>query len=331
MNSRLVYIFKCFALFFTLHNNFLLAQQEVDIQKSKSWFLYNDNIENDPYALDLQRELFYLGFTTPHDNGEGVLRDDFRYPVVGLYPCGRIGEKMFDYFVARDSTLANASRFCAKNGYEDVFNGSDFLIESWSPDVRYEDEKGRSRKLHQYFADFSEFEWWGFARNVNKTAMDLWLFQAANFRYNHWKAKYDLETLQSVGYTFRVKNGICKDSAILLADLLCYYSFDARYVAGYLIDERGPGVHAWVVLREPKSGNEYLLESTLETADMKMRVPPRTFCRDQGRYIPRLQVKEKGYLLRFNGGWTSDYTYGWQIINLDENKPIFEGVDAPGC
>jgi hypothetical protein len=318
MNSRLAYIFKCFALFFALHNNFLLAQQEVDIQKSKSWFLYNDDIENDPYALDLQRELFYLDFTTPHDNGEGVLRDDFRYPVVGLYPCGRIGEKMFDYFVARDSSLANASRFCKKNGYEDIFHGSVLLKQLCSPYVKHRDENGKYRQLHQYF-NHPNFEWWGIARGVDKTAMDLWFFQAANFRYNYWKAEHDLVTYQTIEYTYRIKNGVCRDSALLLTDLLFYYGFDARYVEGYCLDERGPVGHAWVVLRHQESGNEYLLESTLETADMKMRVPPRTFCLDLLGYIPRLQATPNGYLQRRTGAWTPYYSNSeWESVSINE-------------
>jgi hypothetical protein len=200
--------------------------------------------------------------------------------------------------------------------------------ESWSPPIYFSDESGHTRQLHEYFCDYKNWEWWGVARGVSKTAMDLWLFQAANFRYNHWKVENDLETLQTVEYTFRKKTGICKDSAVLLADLLCYYGFDARFVAGYHIGENSPDLHAWVVLHDTESGKEYLLESTMETADMKMRVPPRTFCRDLGLYIPRIQAKEKGYLLRINGGWTPYYTNGWEIIDVDPENPMF---DAPGC
>ena len=181
------------------------------------------------------------------------------------------------------------------------------------PEQQENDETGRSRRLHEYLG---EFDWHSDARfqSTREDAMACWLLQLSNFNYDHDKIRLGDRTWQTVGYTWRIGSGVCRDSATVLSDMLETSGYDARLVAGDRLD--APGAlptddtgHAWVVISDRASGAEYLLESTQDFWDYSMRVPPRTYTAPE--YIPVMQVTYDYYLTRPDNHWTSSYTEGW--------------------
>jgi hypothetical protein len=189
--------------------------------------------------------------------------------------------------------------------------------EDISPESVTQDENGRVRQLHEYFGEYPWTSDGTLASMPDHDVMTLWLLQLQYFDYDHGKVKRQDETWQSVPYTWRHERGVCRDSATLLADMLSSVGYDARLAVGDLVEAPdffpGPDTgHAWVVVRDPDTGNEYLLESTQETWDRNMRVPPRTFASPE--YIPDMQVTQNAYLTRQEEGPTTSYTEGWEII-----------------
>jgi hypothetical protein len=189
--------------------------------------------------------------------------------------------------------------------------------EDISPELVTQDENGRVRQLHEYFGEYPWASDGTLASMPDHDVMTLWLLQLQYFDYDHGKIHRQDETWQSVPYTWRHERGVCRDSATLLADLLRAVGYDARLAVGDLVEAPnffpGPDTgHAWVVVRDPDTGNEYLLESTQETWDRNMRVPPRTFTSPE--YIPEMQVTKDMYLTRRDDGPTTAYTEGWDAI-----------------
>jgi hypothetical protein len=64
------------------------------------------------------------------------------------------------------------------------------------------------------------------------------------------------------------------------------------------------------VLKESETGREYHLESTKDTWDEPMRVPPRTFTKPE--YIPEMQITANSYYTRSGIGRTTDYSQDWK-------------------
>jgi hypothetical protein len=164
------------------------------------------------------------------------------------------------------------------------------------------DETGRRRTLPEYFT--------GKAPEEAVDWMDIWLRQLARFKYDHGKLSRRDPTWQSAAFTWSSGSGVCRDSATLLADWLRSKGYDARLAVGNRL-KRGapPEGHAWVVLIDPASGKQYLLESTGPTMDSRMRVPP--LARLKTDYLAELQITPKGYLGRLDEGWTGDYEARW--------------------
>ena len=181
------------------------------------------------------------------------------------------------------------------------------------------DENGKLRRLHDYFG---EYRW---SRDPLVAAlpddvMIYWYHQLARFNYDHRKISSDDATWQTVRYTWHQQRGVCRDSATVLADMLTYHDYDARLVLGYLVDR--PGLtpnpndgHAWVVVRDPTTGYEYILESTEETWDYNMRFPPRTYTAPE--YLPVMQVTRNHYLTPIDSELKTSYTKGWSVISAD--------------
>jgi len=174
------------------------------------------------------------------------------------------------------------------------------------------DESGRTRPLHEYLG---VFPWSGIEEVVKErsSAVDLWLIQLANFTYDFDKVAKRDPVWQSVGRTWKTKSGVCRDSATVLVDMLANAGHDARMVLGRVTGPDWPdggGLHAWVVLVDPVSGNEYLLESTASTHESQMRVPPRVAIKTD--YSAHMQVVKDGYYVvssdrsgrSMNDGWT---------------------------
>ena len=178
------------------------------------------------------------------------------------------------------------------------------------------DESNRKRQLHKYF---KEYPWAGdsILAHAKRDLIDLWLLQLSRFHYNHAKVKADDATWQTVSFTWRTQTGVCRDSAVLLADLLSHHGMDARLVLG---DTKGPNWpvndagHAWVVVKDGETGKEYLLETTMGTADFKMRTPP--LVETELDYFPETQITANSYRYNKNGEGVRDYTNGWEIVNV---------------
>lgn len=189
--------------------------------------------------------------------------------------------------------------------------------EDISPESVTEDEAGRVRHLHEYFGEYPWASDGTLDSMQNHDVMSLWLLQLQYFDYDHDKIRRQDETWQSVPYTWQHERGVCRDSATLLADMLAAVGYDARLAVGDLVEPPnlfpGPDTgHAWVVVRDPDTGCEYLLESTQETWDRNLRVPPRTFTLPE--YIPEMQVTKDFYLTRQEETSTTTYTDGWDVV-----------------
>lgn len=178
------------------------------------------------------------------------------------------------------------------------------------------DEVNRKRELHKYF---KEYPWAGdsILAPAKRELLDLWLLQLSRFHYNHAKVKADDPTWQTVGFTWRTQTGVCRDSAMLLADLLSHHGMDARLVLGDTKGSAWPdggGKHAWVVVKVGETGKEYLLETTSDTVDSKMRTPP--LVGSKLDYFPETQITSNSYRYNKNGEGVRDYTNGWEIVNV---------------
>ena len=209
-----------------------------------------------------------------------------------LVTLGEVGKAVIAEAVAEDS------------GRSDFF-----------PEQVEEDENGKLRRLHEYFGEYS----WSrdpLVATLPDNVMVYWYHQLQRFTYNHHKIRVDDRTWQTVPYTWRHQRGVCRDSATLLADMLCYHGYDARLVLGDWPIEPGfrpdpDSGHAWVVVRDPSDGNEYLLESTEEMWDYSKRFPPRTF--NHPEYLPVMQVNPHAYFTSESIVHTPNYTDGWTI------------------
>jgi len=179
------------------------------------------------------------------------------------------------------------------------------------------DEIGRKRFIHQYFSEYGWKQDSILANAPGKTMVDLWLLQLSRFHYNHSKVEAEDPTWQTVAFSWRTRTGVCRDSAVLLADLLAHHGLDARLVLG---DTKGPdwpddgSKHAWVVVKDAETGKEYLLESTMSTVDFKMRTPPLASLATD--YFAEAQVTRDSYRFNKTTDWTSDYTNGWDVHKI---------------
>ena len=207
------------------------------------------------------------------------------------------------------------------SSFLDKLGNSDFVVRIDRDDRRFsgipygQDESGRTLPLHEYMGVFP----WSNVDDVvrqRRSAVDLWLIQLANFTYDFDKLKTRDPVWQSVRQTWKTKAGVCRDSATVLADVLAESGHDARMVLG---DVSGPdwpdggGLHAWVALIDPVSGNEYLLESTASSQESRMRTPPRVAVKKD--YSAHLQVVKAGYYVDSGGGGRS-MTKGWTLHRL---------------
>jgi len=178
------------------------------------------------------------------------------------------------------------------------------------------DENARKRDLHKYF---SEYHWTtdSILAPSSRDLISLWLLQLSRFHYNHAKIDADDPTWQTVGFTWRTQTGVCRDSALLLADLLVNHGIDARLVLG---ETKGPdwlnngSKHAWVVVKDKDSGKEYILESTMSSIDFKLRTPP--LVETKLDYFAETQVTASSYRFNRNPVAVRDYTNGWETINV---------------
>lgn len=168
------------------------------------------------------------------------------------------------------------------------------------------DESGKRRVMPGYFQGFSpdpsEKDW-----------ASIWLLQLARFRYNHAKLESRDPLWQTSASTWRTGTGVCRDSATLLADWLRSAGHDARIVTGQMRGgwlSSGDG-HAWVVLVDGDTGKQYLLETTGESQESRMRTPPLASLK-AGEYMPEHQIVPTGYRGREkNAAPAGEYNTGW--------------------
>ena len=175
------------------------------------------------------------------------------------------------------------------------------------------DETGHRRAMPDYFE--------GINRNAKLADyVEIWKVQVAGFRYNHLKVTSGNRTWQTAGETWKTGTGVCRDSATLLADWLCAAGYDARIAVGSV---RGPGpggggLHAWVAVIDKATGKQYVLESTYEYLNPRMRVPPLAELATE--YYPEFQFLPGRYMGRDISGWTGDYVNGWYFTtNISRN------------
>lgn len=186
-----------------------------------------------------------------------------------------------------------------------------------SPDLTAVDENGRIRHLHEYFAEYSWKDEKDVASNKSSPA-GLWLQQLGHFTYDHNKIYVKDPTWQSVSYTWHKEKGVCRDSATVLADMLQQAGYDARMVVGYV---DGPewgtaGGHAWVGFVDKSSGKEYLLESTGETQESRMRTPPLYVLQAANHhYYSEMQIVRNGYYTKADSSMVSGLTKGWTFTS----------------
>lgn len=191
------------------------------------------------------------------------------------------------------------------------------LVFEVNPDYTAVDETGRLRRLHEYLG---EYRWREHAEvgPARKSAVDLWLLQLLNFAYDHSKIYRNDPVWQSVAHTWKTKQGVCRDSATVLADMLEQHGHDARMVVGYVTGPRwdvSGGGHAWVGLVDPESGYEYLLESTGESQGSRMRTPPRAS--EEKDYTAEMQIVSSGYYTLDNPGKRNpSLTKGWTFSKV---------------
>lgn len=126
-----------------------------------------------------------------------------------------------------------------------------------------------------------------------------WLFVLTNCRYVEDSKQYGRnEVWQLAQQTYRLRQGDCEDTSILLADWLAAAGYKARAVLG---EEGGTG-HCWVVVSG--GGHDYVLETTGGRGNYR-RVPPRAAV--STGYVPRAQFDRSGIWFRTSEKWTSDY------------------------
>ena len=162
------------------------------------------------------------------------------------------------------------------------------------------DESGRFKELPKFLTGFRPDTQNGLSWER------IWMNQLAGFRYNHEKSRSDDPIWQTPAHTWKTGTGVCRDSATLLTDWLRASGYDARVVLGVVT---WGGYHAWVVLIDPKSGKQYLLESTSATQRFPLRTPPLTALKTE--YTPTYQILPDAYLGRTTKTWTSEYLTGW--------------------
>ncbi len=104
---------------------------------------------------------------------------------------------------------------------------------------------------------------------------------------------------QTSAETWKVANGDCEDTSILLADWLISRGFDARVALGTLA---GHGGHAWCVVR--LGGEQYILESTEAKPDPKR---PPLVTRIGQYYRPEILFDPDYVYFRTGKGWTPLY------------------------
>lgn len=95
-----------------------------------------------------------------------------------------------------------------------------------------------------------------------------WKWVNESVLYDHRKADRDLPGWQAAAETARLKTGVCRDTAVLLAAWLREMGHDARVVTG----QHDGGAHAWVVLAD--GDTRYLLETAYD-GPLGRRYPPR--------------------------------------------------------
>jgi hypothetical protein len=139
----------------------------------------------------------------------------------------------------------------------------------------------------------------GFRPKDISSPLTAWLYVLSNCRYVDDTRQYGRpEVWQLARETYRMRQGDCEDTSILLADWLAAAGYKARVVIG---EEDGTG-HAWVVVHG--DGHDYILETTGGRRSYR-RVPPRSTVTTS--YIPHAQFDLTGIWFRTSDKWTSDY------------------------
>ena len=149
---------------------------------------------------------------------------------------------------------------------------------------------------------------------------DVWKSQLLGFHYTEAKRDRGDRFWQTSAYTWELKTGVCRDSAVLLADWLHAEGYNARVVVGQVQGSKWPGgggSHAWVVIGDATSSKEYLLESTRVTQSFPLRTPP--LAETMTDYFAEYQFQSDGYRGRTSTGWTGDYERGWYFTSKDLN------------
>lgn len=212
----------------------------------------------------------------------------------GLFPfsCGACGHSQWSYL---PSGLGRGRTFCERPSCRHLL-------------LWYErDESGMRRAMPRYYDGFSPDP-------SEKNWLSIWLLQLARFRYNHAKLETGDPLWQTSSSTWRTGTGVCRDSATLLADWLRSAGHDARIVTGQTRGARwlsSGGAHAWVVLVDGDTGKQYLLETTGESQESRMRTPPLASLK-AGEYQPEHQVVPTGYRGREkNAAPAGEYNTGW--------------------
>ncbi len=139
----------------------------------------------------------------------------------------------------------------------------------------------------------------GYQPRSIRNPLDAWLTVLTRVRYADDFQRFGWgEIWQTAEETYRMRQGDCEDSAILLADWLTASGYKARVATG----QHQGGGHAWVVVWA--GGHSYVLEPTGGRGNYR-RVPPRASISTD--YVPASQFDRTGIWFRTSPDWTAEY------------------------
>ena len=139
----------------------------------------------------------------------------------------------------------------------------------------------------------------GFQPRQIDNPLTAWLTVLTHCRYVEDLRQYGrADVWQTAEQTYRLRQGDCEDTAILLADWLTAAGYKTRVVLG----NHAGGGHAWVVVSA--GGRSYVLETTGGRGNYR-RVPPRAALSTD--YVPEAQFDRTGIWFRTSPGWTAEY------------------------